>query len=727
MFKTTRLLNFTTLYRSGNPFKTDAVIVNINGNSFSETDEIKYLIYIKKESELVFRYNLKGNDRIFGLGESLGGLNKRGKRYVLYNIDDHLHTPEKESLYSSHPFLMVDGEESFGLFIDFPSEIIFDLGFTDKDIMEITLPSNNFNLYVFDNADKKKIIKEFLLLTGRPYVPPKWAFGYHQSRWSYPDAKTIKKVANNFRSRDIPCDAIYMDIDYMERFKVFTIDPVKFPDFESFIQDLKKEGFKLIPIIDPGVKIEKGFNVYEEGIEKGYFCKDSIGNYFAGAVWPGLSHFPDFSKADVRIWWGGLHKKFIEIGIEGFWNDMNEPSIFFTQKSLNEIHKLTGNLKEVGKFDHKELRKRVLNLSNRRDYFKNFYHEIYDGKFICHDDIHNLYGYNMTRSTVDGFKEYMSGKRYFLLSRSSYTGLHRFAAIWMGDNMSWWEHMIVHIRMLVSLNMAGFFFTGADVGGFGGNVSPELLIRWMQLGAFSPLFRNHSAIGTRDQEPWAFDEWSLKIMRDIIKLRYAFLPYTYSEFMRSTKELSPFVSPLMLHFDTEIVKDIEDQFMYGNSIMVAPIYNSNGKGRFVHLPETMWLYWNLSKYYKKDIQVMKPGDYYVNANLDQIPIFIRDNSLIVFSKPMNFVGEKDIVRLVVVGLVTDKAEFIYYEDDGKSFDYEKGLFSTLKIKVLRDRDSYKISYNLNENRDIPIKIKNIKFEIYDVSGELYENEISLKR
>ncbi|MBI4835294.1 MAG: DUF5110 domain-containing protein [Planctomycetes bacterium] len=719
MFKSSNLLDFTTLYRSGNPFKTEATVIDINSKALRPVSKIKHFKFTKEKGDMVFRYDLAENDKVYGLGGTLGGFNKRGRKYVLYATDDPNHTPDKTSLYTSYPFVMIDGEEKFAFLIDYPSEIIFDIGFTHKDVMEIRIPSNNFDFYIFNESDKLKVIKEYLTLTGAPYIPPKWAFGYQQCRWSYPDAKTVSNIAEGFRKNEMPCDAIYMDIDYMERYKVFTVDGKKFPRFKDFVGKMKKNGFKLIPIIDPGVKVEKGYDVYEDGKKKGCFCVHKDGRPFQPAVWPGFTHFPNFLEPEVRKWWGGFHKDFIDWGIEGFWNDMNEPSIFYTPQSLKDLNKTISAFDGKDAFALRALRRSMYNFSNRREYYKEFYHRMDDGRMILHHDIHNLYGFNMSRATAEAFNEFAPGRRYFLLTRSSCTGLHRFAALWTGDNASWWEHMLVQMRMMMALNMAGVFYNGADIGGFGGEIAPELLIRWMQLGAFSPLYRNHSSFATRAQEPWAFDKGSAGIMRNILKLRYAFIPYAYSEFMRSVKELKPFVSHLMFSFKGERVKDIEDQFMYGDSLMVAPVHAPGAQGRFVHLPENEWLHWNASEYNKRKMKVMEPGDYYVKCALESIPLFIKENSMIALTEPVNYIGEKETESLTVVAFVTGKASFTYYEDDGATYDFNNGDFSAIKIDIKKRGRRYDIALSLKQSDAMPLKIKDIRFEIYDGAGRLY--------
>jgi len=725
MFAKTQLTQYTTLYRSGKPFKTGAVIVDLESKDFQQNDTIPYFQVEEEDNKINFIYKMSKEDVVYGLGETLGALNKRGKIYRFYNTDDPEHTPDKMSLYGSHPFMILDGKKTFGLFIDYPSEIIFDIGFTDKDILQITLPSKDFDLYIFDSDEKLSIIKEYFNLTGKPYIPPKWAFGFQQSKWSYFSEEEVRNVAKKFRETGIPCDVIYTDIDYMDSYKVFTINKEKFPNYEGMVKDLKEMGIKVIPIIDPGVKIEKDYEMYEEGKEKGFFCVDENGNDFVAAVWPGPTHFPNFLNSEVRRWWGKKYKLFTDMGIKGFWNDMNEPSIFYTPKGLDNLLEMLKYLEENKENAGIEVflaRETLLNIASNREDYISFYHKLDNGSLINHDTVHNLYGFNMTKATADELKELLPNERYLLLSRSSYPGLHRMASIWMGDNKSWWEHMLVNIRMLQSLNMMGFFYTGADVGGFGADSSAELVIRWMELGAFTPFYRNHTALNTRPQEPWQFDEESLNIMRDIVRLRYAFLPYTYSEYMNSVKESVPFVKPLSFVFEGDRVKDIEDQYMYGESLMVAPVYEQNKKGRYLHLPEVKWLNWTASKYEERNMKVYEPGDYYIEADLNEIPLFIKENSLILLSEPMNYVGEKEITELTVIGLVSDHAVYNYYDDDGTTYNFTKGEFGNLIIDITKADNDFKIDVKSYDPVNI-LKIKKIHFEIYDSDGSVIKKDM----
>lgn len=714
------------LYEFGNPFNTGAVVLNINKRYAKKENKIKYFDYSIIENSCILIYKMEDSCCVYGLGQSLGSLNKKGKKYRIYSNDDPLHTPEKEGLYGNHPFLIIeDKKNTFGFFIDTPSEIVCDIGFKNRNTFEIIIKNKNFSLYIFDLSDKFEIIKKYLTLTGKPYMPPKWAFGYHQSRWSYPNEKKVKEIVNNFRKEKIPCDAIYLDIDYMEDYKIFTVDNKKFYDFKKFVFEMENKGIKLVPIIDPGVKKEKGYFVYEEGIKNNYFCKTKDNDFFIGTAWPGFVHFPDFLNTQVQKWWGDLYKKLIDYGITAFWNDMNEPAIFFTKRGITELKKEFEKIKDKEDIGFKifTIKEKFNALSNNIEDYKDFYHILDNGEKIDHNTVHNLYGYKMTEATAMGLKKNLINKRYFLLSRSSYIGLHRFAGIWMGDNQSWWEHILVNIRMLQSLNICGFFYTGADIGGFGANVSSDLLIRWMQLGVFSPLFRNHSAFGTRDQEPWSFDEKTKEILKEIIKFRYALLPYIYSEYIRSIIELKPLIVPVSFEFEDKTCKNIEDQFMFGNSIMVAPIYTQNSNGRFVHLPEVKWILWKVKKWDERLFKIYEKGDYFIQSDLSEFLLFIKENSLIILTEPLQYVDEKIVKELTVVAFVSDRIKFCYYNDDGNSYNFENGDFTTINIYIEKKNDNFEILFDIKEGETCKNFINKINFEIYDEQGVLHKKVI----
>lgn len=715
--KVFKIDNKAKKYRFGEPFNTETVLVE--GTEIME-EPLEFLSINKNES-IVLSYNLDKEDIVFGLGENQRGINKRGGIYESFCTDDPFHTEDKKSLYGAHNFLVVDGKEAFGVFVDFPGKVIFDVGYSSKNKLSIIIENINLDLYIIKGNSIKEIVKNFLNLIGDSYVPPKWAFGYQQSRWSYKDKNEINEVANNFIENKIPCDAIYLDIDYMERFKDFTIDNNAFPNFKKFTQDMKKKGFRLIPIIDAGIKIEDGYGIYEEGIKNNYFCKDENDEPFLVAVWPGKCHFPDFLNKDVRDWFGLKYKILTDLGIEGFWNDMNEPAIFYTDRGLKEAIDFAKESegKNIDINSYFELQDKFKGMSNNLLDYKSFYHNI-DGNKVNHYQVHNLFGYNMTRSASEGLKKINKNKRYLLFSRSSYIGMHRYSGIWTGDNCSWWQHILLNIKMMPSLNMCGFLYIGGDTGGFGSNSNAELIIRWTQFSIFTPLFRNHSARGTRKQEPFAFDRDTTEIMRNTIELRYALIPYIYSEYMKAVINKEVYFSPIMFEYDDEMSRRVEDQLLVGKSLMVAPIYEENAKGRYVYLPEDMLL-WKAKNYKEKNYEIVSKGHSYIDIDIDEVPIFIRKNKMLVIGNSAQNVHSIDNRQLTVIAFVENTAHYKYYDDDGITYDYKKGKYLELDINITKNESDYDIKVNKNKVSNI----QKIKFEILNMKGEVYVKIINL--
>ena len=482
-------------YRYGTPFDTEALTEKIE-----TTKGVLPYGEVSQEEGFVFTYIMDEDDIVYGLGEANRGINKRGYCYISNCTDDPVHTEDKRSLYGAHNFIVVSGKSTFGLFFDYPSKLTFDIGYDREDTLKVSCENADLDIYVLEGENAYDIVKQFRHVIGRSYIPPKFAFGFGQSRWGYTTKEDFRTVAKGYRENHIPIDMIYMDIDYMQSFKDFTVSEENFPDFPEFVQEMNDQSIRLIPIIDAGVKVEPGYEIYEEGVKNNYFCKREDGSDFVAAVWPGDTHFPDMLNPEARKWFGDKYRFLIEQGIEGFWNDMNEPAIFYSSEGLAEAKELAGEFAKdtEGKIHSWEMQDKMLSIANNPEDYKRFYHNV-DGKKIRHDKVHNLFGYNMTRAAGEAFERIDPEKRFLMFSRSSYIGMHRYGGIWTGDNKSWWSHILLNLKMLPSLNMCGFLYTGADLGGFGADTTRELLLRFLALGVFTPLMRNHSATGTREQ------------------------------------------------------------------------------------------------------------------------------------------------------------------------------------------------------------------------------------
>lgn len=655
-----------TKYTYGNPFQTDAVVQKLE----VQNGDVPYFTVVKTEEQLQFEYTLENEEKVYGLGENVRGINKRGWIYKSCCADEPNHVEDRTSLYASHNFLVLDGgKEQFGVFFDYPGIITFDVGYTHLNELKITLSEPDADVYVMTGESILDIVKQFRQLIGRSYIPPKWAFGYQQSRWGYMNEDDIREVVKGHREKKIPLESIYMDIDYMERFKDFTVNQERFPDFPEFVKEMKAQHIHLVPIIDAGVKVEEGYDVYEEGIEKGYFCKKENGEYFVAGVWPGKVHFPDVLNKEAREWFGNKYQVLLDQGIEGFWNDMNEPSIFFAQDRMDETFDKIAELKDknLDLDTFQQFTDLVGSLANNTDDFKKFYHNV-DGKMMRHDKVHNLFGYNMTRAAGEAFERLSPEKRILMFSRSSYIGMHRYGGIWTGDNKSWWNHLLLNLRMMPSLNMVGILYTGADIGGFGADATEDLVMRWTQLAMFSPLMRNHSAMGTREQEVYRFDH--VEEFRKIINIRYGLLAYIYSEYMKSALNSEMYFKPLsFVYTDDEFASQVEDQLLVGDSLMIAPVYNQNAKGRYVYLPEEMAMlrFRGVDDY---DTEILPAGHHYVEAGLFEMLVFVRPDKILVLTDGGEYADEVDCDHVKALAFVKTKAEYVWYEDDGMGKDYE---------------------------------------------------------
>ncbi len=664
-------------YRFGTPLKTDAVVLELpvipatltaDGmpDESMQSSELCRLCRVNASGQFSLSRTMQDTDVVYGLGEANRGINKRGYQYVSCCSDDPNHTENKVSLYGAHNFIMLIGKECFGLFFDYPSNISFDVGYTKSSELEITADGIDMDVYLITGENALDITGQFRHLIGTSYIPPLWAFGYIQSRWGYLNEEDIRRVARGYRDNHLPLDAISMDIDYMENYKDFTVNTARFPDLAALSAEMKAQGLHFVPIIDAGVKIEKGYDVYEEGVANNYFCKRADGSDFVAGVWPGKTHFPDFFQPEVRRWFGDLYKRLIDQGIEGFWNDMNEPAIFFSEEGLTRAFDKVAELAE--KKDNPELSdfwamQSTFEINNQPEDYKLFYHNI-DGKMVRHDKVHNLFGYYMTRAAAESFEKISPDKRLLLFSRSSYIGMHRYGGIWTGDNQSWWSHLLLNIKMMPSLSMCGFLYSGADLGGFGSNTTRDLLLRWLAFGIFTPLMRNHSALGTREQECYQFE--GLDDFREILKLRYRLIPYIYSEFVRAAVTDKLLFAPLaFLYPNDPVACEIEDQLLFGEGLMLTPVYQANVSGRTVYLPEDML---NVSFHTAENYTItpMKAGHHYIPCALNEVPLFIRPGHILPLAPACESTAELDYDHFELLGEVGKGLTYDMYTDDGYS-------------------------------------------------------------
>jgi len=570
--------------------------------------------------------------RFIGLGEKVGPLDRRGQAYVNWNTDAVDYGPKTDPLYKTFPFFIgLHGRETYGLFMDNTHKTYFDFGAsTDHKMYWMAADGGDLNYYFFGAQGVAQIIQDYTWLTGRMEMPPLWSLGYQQCRWSYMSAKEVLKVAGKFRKRKIPADVMYCDIDYMDGYKIFTWNKETFKDPKAMLDELKQMGFKLVTIVDPGIKIDRTYKQYNDGIEKNYFAKYVNGDQYTGEVWPGRCHFPDFYRADVREWWGKSFSALTEPGVEGFWNDMNEPAAWGQ------------HIPPIVKFGDRPL-----------------------------SEVRNVYGHQMSRGTYDGTKKLLNGKRPFVLTRAAYAGIQRYSAVWTGDNTANDAHMLLGARLVNSLGITGVSFTGVDIGGFSGNPTPELMVRWNSLGVYTPMFRNHAMIGTVRREPWEWGKENEKIIRKDIEQRYQLLPYLYSMFYQSAQTGLPVCRTLAIAhpFDFNVYNEVyQNQFLFGDSILVAPVESTVKKIK-VYLPQGKWYRFSTG-------DAIKGGDVIkADAPLADLPVFVKAGAIIPMQSIVQSTSEPgDGILELHIWDGPQTTEFVYYEDDGATYDYQKGAF-----------------------------------------------------
>lgn len=652
----------------GHPFPTQSVVLSLP----AESGPIPFLTPDGSGWQLT----LSEQAAVYGLGEMPRGINKRGWHYIANNTDESRHSEDKLSFYGAHNFLLVrDGSTCFGLFVDFPGKVYYDIGYSRHDLLSFHTETPDYDLYLLSGGNENAICREFRTLIGRSYIPPRWAFGLAQSRWGYKTEEDVREVARQYKEHDLPLDMICMDIEYMQDYADFTVNKERFPDLTKLSADLKAQGIRLVPIIDAGVRVDPNDSTCTEGLEKGYFCKKADGTPFVAAVWPGKAYFADFLRPEVREWFGHKYKALTDCGIEGFWNDMNEPSLFYSPERLRAFLNDMAALREKDNIEQEEFFPRVvggaMGLMNSPADYASFYHEA-DGRKVCHDQVHNLYGGSMTRAAGEAFADLRPGQRTLLYSRSSFIGSHRYGGIWLGDNNSSWAQLLANIQMMPSVQMCGFLYSGADLCGFSCDTTPDLALRWLEFGLLTPLMRNHSAVGTRMQEYYRFPE-VLPAVRNMIRLRYALLPYLYSEFMKAALGNTSYFRPLAFDYpDDPDAREVEDQLLLGEGLMAAPVYVQNAHGRHVYLPEPMKLL-RLRAVDDYDEEILPAGHHYIRCALDEMLLFIRPGHIIPVAQPANNTAELDDASLTLWSFLPngESAEYRMYRDDGVTTEYEK--------------------------------------------------------
>lgn len=583
---------------------------------------------------------MQGSEHFYGLGDKTGFLDKRHYDYVMWNSD--LPDPQVDSfraLYKSIPFLMtLTDTHAYGLFWDNTYKSVFNMGQESEDYFYIGAAEGNLDYYYIAGENLPDVLHGYTGLTGRTPLPQKWTLGYQQCRWGYMTQEDVQEVAQSLRALDIPCDSIHLDIDYMEGYRVFTWNRERYHnDPEAFLKRMADDGFKMVTIIDPGVKVDENYEVYRACMEKGFHARTPDGKPYTNDVWPGEVVYPDFGNPDARAWWGQNHKFLVDKGVRGIWNDMNEPASF------------NGPLPDDVVFTNED-------------------------RPAPHRKMHNVYGHLMAKATYEAMKE-LDGRRPYVITRACYAGSQKYATAWTGDNHSIWAHLQMAIPQLCNLGLSGLGFVGTDVGGFGSDTTPELLTRWVQVGCFSPLFRNHSCNGTRQQEPWRFGQEVLDIYRKYVKLRYSWIPYFYDLFRQQELTGDPIMRPLVYHYEKdENARVCNDEFMVGSQVLVAPVVTQGATRRMVYLPEGTWYdYWTREKLEGKQWLIRE-------APLDTCPIYVKAGSIIPTMADQSYIGQKDDDRLIL-DVFPGEGSYVHYRDNGEDFAYRDGAYTEYRFTV----------------------------------------------
>lgn len=594
--------------------------------------------------EVTVYKELQEGERFLGLGEKTGPLDKRGRAYVNCNTDNFAYGPDADPLYASIPFYIgIHSQGIYGIFLNNSYKSTFNFGASSDRFAWFSVDDGQMDYFYIHGGLKEGIagvLHYYGWLTGKGAIIPKWALGFQQCRYSYYPDTEVLRIAQTFREKRIPCDVLYLDIHYMDAFKVFTWHPDYFPDPKRLADQLNELGIRLVVIMDPGIKVEPGYAPYDTGVEEGYFARLPDGEPYSGQVWPGWSHFPDFTSEKTRKWWGEQMKIYTDAGIAGFWNDMNEPAAWGQ------------HLPGLIEFDM----------------------EGQDGSF---KEARNIYGMQMARATFEGALELRPNERPFNLTRAGFAGIQRYAAVWTGDNTASEEHMLAGVRLVNSLGLSGVFFAGYDVGGFVGEPSPALYARWMQLGAFSPFFRAHTMINSRDAEPWAFGEEVEDIARNFIRLRYRLMPYIYTAVAQPGRGFNlPVARSLAMEWphDPKVYQQPYDaQYLFGPDILVIPMESHKSLAK-IYLPEGEWY-----DFYD-DRKFAGGQEHIIEPSIERLPLFVRAGAVIPMQSAVEYMDQPHdgVLDLHVYAGEVAGREALVYEDDGISYGHLSGEFSLRK-------------------------------------------------
>lgn len=600
---------------------------------------------------------LAPGERLYGFGQRGGPLlDRRGRTMTNWTVDPPWgHHANTDPMYVAIPvYLSAQPGLAFGVYLNNTHKSRFHAADRALDRLTITTDGGELDYYLAYGPTPAQVVQRLTAITGRPPLPPRWSLGYHQSRWGYKTESDVLAIAQELRGRAIPADVIHLDIDYMRGYRVFTFDPDRFPDPVRLIRTLRKQGFRIVPIIDPGVKVDPDYPVYTTGLEQDTFIHAATGEIFEGYVWPDRSVWPDFSRPTTRDWWATHQSRLTQIGITGIWNDMNEPTVF--SRAFSEGIGTVGTIPEDAPQGPDDAR-------------------------TTHAELHNLYANHMVEACYTGLRRDLPNERPFILTRAAFAGIQRHSAVWMGDNTAWWEHLEMSVPQLINMGLSGVPFTGVDIGGFAALTTPELYARWVQLGAFYPFARGHAAWDTNPKEPWAFGPEVEAVARLYLQLRYQLLPYLYSLFDHAARTGEPILRPLFYHFPTdERTYPIHDQCLFGPHILIAPVTRPAATHRHLYLPAGQWTHWWTRQ------RFTGPADILIPAPLLEMPIFIREGAIF----PLAELGALHTGQVSLTPLTLEiypgNGEFTLYEDDGLTYNHESGDYARTHFTVRRENN-----------------------------------------
>jgi len=637
------------------------------------------MMFDPKGTSVAAAKRLGFDEHFYGLGEKAARLDKRRGQFTMWNSDTPGYREGTDPIYQSIPFYIGwQNGEAYGIFFDNSYRTHFDLGQTSQDYAAFSSEGGEMNYYFFWGPSIKKILGRYAELTGYMPLPPMWALGNQQSRYSYYPEAVAEEVARQYREHDIPLDVMHLDIHYMQQYRVFTWDTSRFPNPKAFTERLSKQGVKVVTIVDPGVKYQppqpgardvqlnpelspqdKSYYVFNQGFSNNYFLKRQDGKLYIGRVWPGEAVFVDYTLEAARRWWGDLFHAYTDNGVSGIWTDMNEPADFVDQTGKVQMDVVSDD----------------------------------EGERSTHAKNRNVFAELMARATYEGLQRIQPNSRPFVITRAGYAGYQRYTTMWTGDNTSSWEAMALSVPMFETLGLSGVSFVGADIGGFIGRSDGEMLARWYEIGFLTPFCRNHKEINSYDQEPWRYGKYYEDIIRKYLKLRYRLLPLLYTALEESARTGVPVFRPLLLNYQGDAnTLNLDDEFMIGDDLLVAPVLRRDLTSRMVYLPKGTWIdYWTGKR-------SIGPAMIRADAPLETVPMYVRAGAIIPMAPEMKYVGEKrvDPLTFVVYPDETGHASTALYEDDGVTPAYKRGVFRRTRLASSRSRDGFQIDISAPE-------------------------------